>query len=595
MTIGASVLIVATTLSWSSGPAAAIATTPQSLTAELQRASGDRTQVSVRPQTGVATFVGGSGGHPLAPAVKATAEVAARGFVDHYGALFGVADPSTDLTELRTFRASSGNSAVRFQQTYRGVPVLAGELAVQVAADGSVQSTSGEALPDLNVDVTARVASSAAADLARSLTSKYDEVDVGLLTASAPELMIYDPSLLGADGPAGSRLVWHVDVRTALGDADRFVLIDAHTGDVALHFSQRDDARNRSVCSDGNSSNSEQCTTPVRIESDVSPYAGPGAVDVNGAFDLSGVTYDFYSSRFGRDSVDGAGLPLKSTVLYCPTTNPSDCPYKGAFWNGFQMVYGQGYATADDVVGHELTHGVTQYTSRLLYYAESGAINESMSDVMGELIDLSYASTFDTPADRWQLGEGIPGGAIRSMSNPPAHNDPDRMTSALYAGGPGDSHGVHRNSGVNNKAAFLITDGGSFNGQTIVGLGEVKAAQIYYAAETTLLGPGSDYLDLFHILPQACTNLVGTHGIVSADCAEVVKAVTATEMDKFPTTPGAHLAAPICDGTAVQEKVLLSDNMEVNNGNWTTSASAAGSGFGYFTGSSQSGVKSLHA
>ena len=87
----------------------------------------------------------------------------------------------------------------------------------------------------------------------------------------------------------------------------------------------------------------------------------------------------------------------------------------------------------------------------------------------------------------------------------------------------------------------MITDGGSFNGQNIVGLGEAKAAQIYYEANSTLLGPGSDYLDLFNILPQACTNIIGTAGITAADCVEVTKAVTATEMNQFPTTAGAHL------------------------------------------------------
>ena len=135
------------------------------------------------------------------------------------------------------------------------------------------------------------------------------------------------------------------------------------------------------------------------------------------------------------------------------------------------MVYGEGLRAADDVVGHELTHGVTEFTSGLFYYAESGAINESMSDVMGELIDLGTPSDPDLPADRWQVGEDLPLGAIRSMSNPPAFGDPDRMTSPLFVGASGDSHGVHTNSGVNNKAAFLITDGGTFNGQTVVGLG----------------------------------------------------------------------------------------------------------------------------
>ena len=257
----------------------------------------------------------------------------------------------------------------------------------------------------------------------------------------------------------------------------------------------------------GTTRGNRRCARSRFAPNSARPTQGPDATDVNSAFDLSGVTYNFYSS-LGRDSVDNAGLPLKSTVMYCDPNQP--CPFQNAFWNGSQMVYGAGYANADDVVAHELTHGVTQYTSQLLYYAESGAINESMSDVMGELVDLgSTVSGPDPPSDRWLIGEQLPIGAIRSMSDPTMFGDPDKMTSPLYAGSSADSHGVHTNSSVGNKAAFLITDGGTFNGQTIFGLGQAKAALIYYELETTLLGPGSDYLDLFHALPQACTNIIG--------------------------------------------------------------------------------------
>ena len=129
---------------------------------------------------------------------------------------------------------------------------------------------------------------------------------------------------------------------------------------------------------------------------------------------------------------------MRSTVRYCP--DPATVRTADAFWNGEQMVYGDGYL-ADDVVGHELTHGVTQFTSDLFYYAESGAINESISDVMGELIDLAERS--GRAGDKWVLGEAVVIGAIRNMANPPPFNDPDRMTSPLYNGELDDSRGVH--------------------------------------------------------------------------------------------------------------------------------------------------------
>jgi Zn-dependent metalloprotease len=562
-----------------------------SLMEELQAVTDGQATIAVRPETGALAFIGGSEAHPLDGSEAGTPSQVARRFIDHYGTAFGVASPATDLTELPAFAAGVG-SAIRFQQHYNGVPVLAGEIAVQIGTGGQVLSTTGEVLPAVDVDINAQVSAETAAVEARTLTAKYEHVATDRLTASAPELWIYDPSLLGADGPPGTRLVWRVDVRTRLGDVDRLMLIDAHDGTVALQFSQREDSRYRSVCTNANNpALTDDCNSPVRTEG-APPYAGPGSADVNAAYDLSGLTYDFYFNSFARNSVDNLGMTLKSTVLYCEI---DDCPMANAFWNGAQMVYGEGFAIPDDVVAHELTHGVTQYTSHLMYYGESGAISESMSDVMGELVDLSSTlSGPDQPTDRWLMGEQLPDGAIRSISDPTVFGDPDRMTSPLYFGGSRDSHGVHFNSGVNNKAAFLIADGATFNGQTVAGLGTTKTALIYYQAQTTLLGPGSDYLDLFHILPQACTNLIGTGGITPSDCTEVVKAVTATEMDRFPTTPGAHLSAPVCDAGAIQTSTLLSDDLEVGASNWLTSATTSAAYWRRIVGSSQSGTHSLY-
>ena len=179
--LGAAALLAATTVTWGTGRANAVAPTTSSLTAELERASGGKARIALRPETGAATFAGGSVDSPLQPAVGGTPSVAARQFIDHYGPMFGVAKPATDLTEMSTFEAGSRVTAVRFQQRYQGVPVLAGEIAVQIGSDGSVLSTSGEALPDVDVDVNAQVPAAEAAETARSLVAKYDGVAVELL------------------------------------------------------------------------------------------------------------------------------------------------------------------------------------------------------------------------------------------------------------------------------------------------------------------------------------------------------------------------------------------------------------------------------
>ncbi|MCU1391670.1 MAG: hypothetical protein JWM34_98 [Ilumatobacteraceae bacterium] len=543
---------------------------------------------------GDVTFIGGSAQRPLQAASNASLTSVGRTFVDQFAPLFGIADASRDLRQTQAFTGDTDTGgAARYQQTVSGVPVIAGVIAVQVAANGAVLSSTGEATDQRGIDTTPTVAPQDAAASAVALTARAAGVDASVLDAGTPTLSVYDPSLLDIDDPLGTRLVWQFAVRSAAGDVNRYVLIDAHDGTVALQFDQVEAALNRTVCdNDNHDSLPETCTSPVRVEGQapVADSSTVSAADVNSAYDLSGVTYDFYSSRFGRDSLDGAGLPLASTVRYCDPTQP--CPYANAYWNGNQMVYGAGFATADDVVGHELTHGVTQFTSGLIYEGQSGALNESMSDVMGEYIDLtSTVSGADPPSDRWNLGEQIPGGAIRNMANPTLFANPDKMSSGFYYLGSADNRGVHENSGVNNKAAYLIADGGSFNGQTITGLGIDKAAKIYYQLETTLLTPGSNYSDVYRQLPQACTNLIGVVGITSSDCQQVAKTVVATEMSRKPGDVGT--AVPVC-ASGVRNAIAFADDMETDSGNWVGSTNGHGATWTYSTQASTSGNRSMH-
>lgn len=580
------------------GGSAAADPTPRSsgsvsraLVAELGRVGGSTTVVAQRPGTPFISFVAGRPDKPLTPPSGDDASKTARAFIDRYGPAFGVSSPATALREDRRGVGRVGQ-VVRFSQRIDGVPVLAGELAVQVGSDGAVVSTTGKVSTAQGIDLSPTITAASAAATAVAFVSKHEGVAWSALTATVPELIVYDPSLIGAPVGQGARLVWRVGV--ANGDAvGRVVLVDAHDAVVALTFDALQTALSRAVCSNGDdAAKPQKCTSPVRTEGGP-PATGPDAADVNAAYDTMKVFYDFMKNSFGRDSVDGMGLPLLATVLYCPPGG--SCPYENAFWNGQQMVLGSGYAVADDVVGHELTHGVTQYTSKLLYYAESGAINESISDVFGELIDLSSTvSGPDPPADRWKIGEQLPRGAVRDMADPAADGQPDRMNSDYYSGSPADDYGVHRNSGVGNKAAVLIADGGTFNGQTISAIGLVKTGLIYYQAETTLLGPGSDYRDLYDILPQACRALVGS-GLASADCDQVTKSVTATEMNLAPVTAGARRTAPVCDSGAYQSAVSFSADMESDTGAFARAATPASASWVYFAGSSQSGTRSLHA
>ena len=548
------------------GGGAAAQTIPdrERLATELSTATGGSAQLAVHERTGLVRFVGTAPGKPVPRAAGVAAgdgpAAAARGFVRDYGTLFGIDDPNGQLRLLREKRAGGGRSSVRFQQVHHGVPVLGGELIVGVDSAGNVLSANGEALPELSLDVTPGLGGREARLRAVEAIAKARGIPTAGMQASDPSVWVYDARLLGGPGLPVPRLVWRTEVA---GDDpepfDELVLIDALTGGVALHFDQHAHALVRRVCDRQNVRQIETCVAPyARVEG----QAPTGITQVDLAYRYSGDTYNYYAFGFGRDSLDDAGLPLLSTVRYCPQEIPPGsgqppCPYRNAFWNGSQMTYGDGYASADDVVAHELTHGVTDFESGLFYYYQSGAINESLSDVFGELVDLGNGSGNDTAAVRWLLGENVPTGALRNMANPPQFSDPDRIQSSLYASTTGDNGGVHTNSGVNNKAAFLLVDGGTFNGKTVTALGVTKAAHIYYEAQVHLLTSGSDYADLYNILHQACLNLVGTVGITAANCIEVRDATDATEMNLQPVTGFTNTRrAVVPGGTGAPEPLL---------------------------------------
>jgi Zn-dependent metalloprotease len=205
----------------------------------------------------------------------------------------------------------------------------------------------------------------------------------------------------------------------------------------------------------------------VRVRGDGDPASTDA--DVDGAFVGSEATYAFYKDLFGRDSLDGHGMELVSSVHY-------GVDFDNAFWNGAQMVYGDGsgrlfvkgaLTAAIDVVSHELTHGVTSFTADLAYSKQSGALNESFSDVFGSLVKQRHLGQTADQAD-WLIGAGtlVPslGRALRSMSEPGTAYDGDRQPAHMdgYVDLPDDNDpandngGVHINSGIPNHAFYLV-------------------------------------------------------------------------------------------------------------------------------------------
>jgi Zn-dependent metalloprotease len=511
----------------------------------------------------------------------------ALALANRFGIEFGLQDPATELVPIQRLQSDDGRIKVRYQQSYRGIPVIGGELIVHTSTDGDLYSINGEVARGLSLSIDPAIEPEEANSAALQAMAKWYQMSPSDFIISQPELWVFDASLLTPSSRA-AELVWRMEV-TPVDQAipvRELVLVNAIRGNISLHFNQIDTAWSSHSVKDFNSvavPTTKNASAAALLTADVATYTAGNGTSLPGSFlcaetqpactngaDLHADrahayaigTYNLFSVQHGRNSFDNAGGQLISTVHY-------DVGYQNAFWSGTQMVYGDGYgfALADDVVAHELTHGVTQNESNLFYFYQSGAINESFSDIWGEFYDQTNSQGNDSAGVAWQMGEDVSGlGAIRDLREPPLFDQPDKMSSPLYAQDTFDNGGVHTNSGINNKAGYLMVNGGTFNGKTVTALGWEKTAAIYYKVNTDLLVSGADYSDLYFALQTACSSLIGQKGITAANCVEVKDAIDAVEMNTQPV-PGFNTDAPYC--AAGDPSFLFSDGIESGTGNWT--------------------------
>ncbi len=267
---------------------------------------------------------------------------------------------------------------------------------------------------------------------------------------------------------------------------------------------------------------------------------GEGADDtgdeaVTQAYDGLGHTWQLLDDALGRDSLDDKGLALLATVHY-------GRQYVNAFWNGNQMVFGDGdgviflgFTRSLDVIGHELAHGVTQYTSGLNYQDQSGALNEHISDVIGSLVK-QYALGQDAAAADWLIGAellapGVQGTALRSMKAPgTAYDDPrlgkdpqpDRMS--RFVDTPDDYGGVHINSGIPNRAFYTLA-------MELGGKAWEAPAQIWYDVMVGDIKADCDFSTFAHLTIEAAKVRFGAE---SPEVAAVQKAWETVEVKPAP-------------------------------------------------------------
>jgi Zn-dependent metalloprotease len=281
-------------------------------------------------------------------------------------------------------------------------------------------------------------------------------------------------------------------------------------------------------------------------------------IAVNEAYDGSGATYDLYKDIYQRNSIDGNGMRLDSTIHY-------QKGYDNAFWNGEQMVYGDGdedqpvsdrlfnrFTIAIDVIGQELTHGVTQFEAKLNYSQQPGALNESISDVFGSLVKQLQLNQTADQAD-WIIGAGlltanVNGVGIRSMKAPgTAYDDPvlgkDPQPAHMkdYVTTISDNGGVHINSGIPNRAFYVTA-------MELGGYAWEKAGQIWYVTLKDKLTSNSKFQDCANFTYQTAGELYGAGSVqqqaVKTGWAEV--GITVDGSAPPPTTePGSGCLASL--------------------------------------------------
>jgi Zn-dependent metalloprotease/subtilisin-like proprotein convertase family protein len=412
-------------------------------------------------------------------------ESIARRFLQQISGLVTLPEDVEERLDLSNITIDSkGYRHAVFQQVINGVPVFEGSIQVHINPEGQVVSVKANRATQVDVAVIPTISADQAIERAKQ---EFGEAESNKVPPES-QLMLF------MDDAGRVYLTWHIRVFSDQDMAGYYYFLDAHTG---LLLYKYNDMRHVMARETHTANNDEVLPGQQIIREGDSEHSDNVAWDAHAN---AGIVYDYFHDRFGRDSYDDQGSRLRSTVHYSQR-------YNNAFWTSSlqQMVYGDGdgvnfspLSAALDVVAHELTHAVTSSTARFVYVNEAGALDESFADFFGVMV------SNDDPVTDWKMGEhvytpGRPGDALRDMSDPPRGDQPDHADNQLRLQ-PGelpecnsrsprynDNGYVHSNSGIPNKAFFLMVAGGTHHGIQVQGLGKTVAEEIVYLALTVYL------------------------------------------------------------------------------------------------------------
>lgn len=503
-------------------------------------------------------------------------EIAAS-FLLENKSILKISDPQNEFVLMESRTDDLNFTNLKFSQFYKGIEVWGRELMIHFDASGNLASANGtiEPTPENIKDVVESIKSDAAIEIAKKSINQVSPITP--IPAGMENILAYKgpvaKKVIWFDEKKNPYLTWVIEVRSGLSQ-DWFYFVDATNGNILNSYN--------AVCYDGittasgkdlngvtrtfgtyqvganyfmidasqpmfNATQSKIPDSPVGAivgldlrnkdfdnsssiyysASNNNQWSDPAAISAhyNGI-----VTYKYFLNNHQRNSVDGKGMTIYSIVHVTEQSKPME----NAFWSGKVMCYGDGgsyftpLAGGLDVAAHEMTHGITQFSANLEYQGQSGALNESMSDAFGALVDTV----------NWKIGEQIikdlktfPSGAMRDMMDP--HNggtkgsavwQPAKMSEFLNT--TEDNGGVHSNSGIPNRAFYLVAKS----------LTRAKAAKIWYRALTTYLTRSSQFIDARIATVKAATDIYGGN---SAEVASVKSAWDAVEVLDGAATPNA--------------------------------------------------------
>lgn len=478
------------------------------------------------------------------PETRALAERLAYDHLDVHAErlLAGIEGLETNQVQIR-----GGRAHVRIDQTVSGVPVFGAQAIVHLDAFGDVTGITDDWVHAADVDPMPAVTDHDAVERAIEAEGGWlaqtadPRVLLGVLRRRGVERLVWRVALTQLDGTERTampvvfvdaqdrRILWRYDnLQTVTGTAHT-----SYHGDISFTAESTGSGSRLRAPGSGfgtftiaNGSPSWISSSDlVDVTSSGTSFTDDAAAEAHWAMERS---LEYYDTFHGRDGFDGSGGPTLKSGLMTSVVHYGRS-YANAFWNGSSVVYGDGDGwsfgrlTALDIAAHEFTHGVTDTSANLIYSGEPGALNESMSDVFGALIE---GWVEGEGPDMWTIGEhgytpSTSGDAMRYMADPTADWSSKDHYASRYVGSQ-DNGGVHWNSGIGNLAFYLLVEGGnhprpSVSVTTVDGIGTMAAGAIWFKALTEYMTPTTDFHEARQATIDAATSLYGpTSGQVAS-------------------------------------------------------------------------------